>query len=134
MIDTGVNASEPFDELDDGEQGDFEFNATLFWPPLTQRRVSTAKVFMPQILLHFIECGRFSCYNSILANVLIPYLDNVDIVDYVLKSPIVNPATDVVIGKSGAKIYAELRYRLNQVSSCKVRQYLTENFQTSPSK
>ena len=132
-IDTGANASEPFDEFDGAEQGDVEFNATLFWPPLTQRRVLTAKVFMSQILLHFIECGRFPCYNSILTNVLMPHLDNVDVLDYVLKSPIVHPAGDVVIGKSGATIYAELRHRLNQVISAKVRQYIAENFQMSPS-
>jgi hypothetical protein len=128
-IDTGANANEPFDELDGAEQGNVEFNATLFWSPLTKRRVLTAKVFMPQILFHFIECGRFSCYNSILENVLVPHLDSVDVLDYVLKSSVVHLAGDAVIGKTGAKIYAELHRRLNQVKSPNIRQYLAENFQ-----
>jgi len=131
-IDTGADANERFDEFDGAEQGNVEFNATLFWPPLTQRRVLTAKVFMPHILLHFIECRRFSCYNSILTNVLAPHLDSIDVLDYVLKSPVVRPAGDMAIGRSGARIYAELRHRLDQVSSKKVRQYLAENFQPSP--
>jgi hypothetical protein len=128
-IDTGANANDPFDEIDGAEQGNFEFNATLFWPPLTQRRVLTAKVFMPHILYHFIECGRFSCYNSILENVLVPHLDSVAVLDYVLKSPVVHPAAgDVVVGKTGAKIYGELGHRLNQVKSPIIRKYLAENF------
>ena len=54
-IDTGTKAGEPFDGFDGAEQGKVEFNATLFWPPLTERRVMTAKVFMPHILYHFIR-------------------------------------------------------------------------------
>lgn len=130
-IDTGVNASEPFDEFEGAEQGNVEFNATLFWPPLSQPRVLTAKVFMPQILYHFIECRRFSCYNSILTNVLVPHLDCVDVVDYVLRSPVVHTAVDVPVGKTGARIYTELWHRLNQVESTKIRQYLAENFRVS---
>lgn len=128
-IDTGANTSESFDAFDGAEQGNVEFNATLFWPPLTQQRLLTAKVFMPHILYHFIECGRFPCYNSILTNVLVPHLDSVDVLDYVLKSPIVHPAGDVMAGKTGARIYAELRHRLNQVKSTKIRQYLADTFQ-----
>ena len=128
-IDTGVYAIEKFEEFDGAEHGNVEFNATLFRPPLTHTRLQTAKIFMPQILLHFIECGRFYCHNSILTTVLVPHLDNVDALDYVLKSEVVRLTGGVEIGKTGAKIYSELLNRLNQVSSSKVRQYLTENFQ-----
>ena len=128
-IDTGAETSEPFDEFDGAEQGNIEFNATLFWPPLTRRRVLTAKVFMPHILYHFIECSRCSCDSSILTNVLVPHLDCVEVLDYVLRSPVVHPTADVVVGITGAQIYAELWHRLDQVKSPKIRQYLAENFQ-----
>jgi hypothetical protein len=84
---------------------------------------------MPHVLHHFIEWSRFSCYNSVLTNVLVPHLDSVDVLDYVLKSPIVRPSGDSVLGKTGVRIYAEFRNRLNQVKSDKIRQYLAENFQ-----
>ena len=90
--------------------------------------VLTAKVFMPHILYHFIECGRFSCYNSILTNVLVPHLDSVAVLDYILKGAIVKPTQDVAVGKTGARIYTELWHRLNHVESAKIRKYLAENF------
>ncbi len=96
-----------------------EFNASMFWPPLSPNRARTAKVFMPHILHHFIECTWGGCYNALYLNVIVPHLDSADVVDYVLRSSAIHPAT------------AELRCRLNGAQSAKIRQYLSENFKAT---
>ena len=128
-VDTGVSTNKVFDPVEGAESGNVEFNASLFWPPLSPNRVRTAKVFMPHILHHFIECTRGGCYNALYSNVIAPHLDSPDVVDYVLRSSAIQPNTDMMMGKTGARIYAELHLRLNGVQSEKVRQYLANNFQ-----
>jgi hypothetical protein len=130
-VDIGVSANEIFDSIEDAESGNVEFNASLFWPPLSPNRVRTAKVFMPHILYHFIECNRGGCYNALYSNVIVPYLDSVDVVDYILRSSVIGLTPDVLTGKTGARIYSELRHRLNGVRSEKVRQYFSENFKVN---
>lgn len=130
-IDTGVPTNETFDPVEGAESGDVEFNASLFWPPLSPNRVRTARVFMPHILYHFIECTRGGCYNALYSNVIVPHLDSIPVVDYVLHSSAIQPTADVVAGKTGSQVYAELRQRLNGVQSEKIRQYLSENFKTN---
>ena len=83
---------------------------------------------MPHILHHFIECTWGGCYNALYWNVIVPHLDSTDVLDYVLSSSAIHAATDVETGATGARIYAELRRRLNGVQSEKICQYLSENF------
>ena len=127
-VDTGVPSSESLDPVPGAESGNVEFNASLFWPSLSPDRVRTAKVFMPHILHHFIECTWGACYNALYSNVIVPHLDSADVLDYVLRSSAIHSGTDVETGTTGARIYAELRRRLNGVQSAKIRQYLSENF------
>jgi hypothetical protein len=127
-IDTGVPVSQVLYEIEGAEFGNVEFNASLFRPPLPPEHVTTAKVFMIHVLDHFIDCTRGACYNSLYFDVLVPHLDSVDVVDYVLKSPVIRTRPDVVEGKTGARIYGELRQRLNGVQSEKIRKYISENF------
>ena len=127
-VDTGVPSSESFDPVAGAESGNVEFNASLFWPSLSPDRVRTAKVFMPHILHHVIECTWGGCYNALYWNVIVPHLDSTDVLDYVLSSSAIHAATDVETGATGARIYAELRRRLNGVQSEKICQYLSENF------
>jgi hypothetical protein len=131
-VDTGVSVSEIFDFVEGAESGNVEFNASLFWPPLSPNRVRTAKVFMPHILYHFIECTRGGCYNALYSNVIAPYLDSADVLDYVLRSSVVYPTSDIALGKTGARIYVELLQRLNGVQSEKIHQYISENFTNRP--
>jgi hypothetical protein len=74
-IDTGVPIGKPSDDLQRDTSDMVEFNASRFFPPTTKSRIATAKVFMPHILHHFIECTRGGCYNSLYFNVLVPRLD-----------------------------------------------------------
>ena len=131
IIDTGVSSGETLDELLPDESGTVEFNASHFFPPLTRSRVATAKVFMAQILYHFIECSWSACYNSLYFNVLVPCLDSPEIVDYVLRGSVVHERIGIETGKTGAKIYPELRARLHGVESSRIHDYLTENFRRS---
>lgn len=98
---------------------------------MTPSRIATAKVFMAQILYHFIECGRGGCYNSLYSNVLVPHLDAPEVVDYVLRSPIVRNSPEVQNAKSGAKLYPELGHRLRGVASSRIQAYLNEHFPIS---
>jgi hypothetical protein len=123
-----VPIGEEFDLIEGAESGSVEFNASLFWPPLSPSRVRMAKVFMPHIRFHFIECTWGGCYNALYSNVLVPYLDSVGVVDYVLHCPVIHPSSDIVAGSTGARVYSELRHRLNGVQSEKIRQYFSENF------
>jgi hypothetical protein len=130
-IDTGVPIGELLDELRPDESGNVEYNASHFPPPLTESRVATAKVYMAQILQHFIACSWGGCYNSLYFNVIVPFLDSPDIVDYVLRSPVVQESAGTMVGKTGAKIYPELRHKLQSVKSENIHAYLAENFGTS---
>jgi hypothetical protein len=127
-LDTGVPTIEHLDDLQPDTSGTLEFNASHFFPPMTESRIATAKVFMAQILYHFIECTRGTCYNALYFNVLVPHLDAPEIVDYVLRSSLVRGGPGVQVGKSGARLYPELRSRLEAVMSPLIRSYLSDNF------
>ena len=86
---------------------------------------------MAQILYHFIECSWGGCYNSLYFNILVPYLDAPDILDYVLRSSVIQDGIGVQTGRNGAKIYSDLRGRLEGVKSPHIRNYLAENFPQS---
>lgn len=129
-IDTEVPATEHLDDLQPDASGTVEFNASHFFPPMTKSRIATAKVFMAQVLYHFIECTWGGCYNSLYFNVLVPHLDAPQILDYVLRSSAVHDNIGVQVGKSGARLYPELRSRLQGVTSPRIRTYLAENFHT----
>jgi hypothetical protein len=128
VIDTGVPASEELDNLRRDEAGTMEHNGSHFFPPMTPSRIATAKVFMGHILCHFIQCGWATCYNALYFNVLVPHLDAPEVLDYVLQGGLVHDGPGVEVGKSGAKLYPELRSRLQRVASVRIRQYLADNF------
>jgi hypothetical protein len=130
-IDTGVSIGQQLDDLRPDESGTVEFNASHFFPPMTPSRIATAKVFMPQILYHFISCTWGGCYNSLYSSVLVPHLDAPQVLDYVLRSPAVRDGPGVQEADSGARMYPELRRRLEGVASLRVRAYLEEHFPTA---
>jgi hypothetical protein len=127
-VNTGVSTTQHLDDLQPDASGTLEFNASHFCPPMTTSRIATAKVFMPQILCHFIECTWDTCYNALYFNVLVPHLDAPEFVDYVLKSSLIQSGSGVQVGKSGARLYPELHSRLQSVMSPRIRSYLSDNF------
>jgi hypothetical protein len=125
---TGVPITELLDDLERDGSGTVEFNASHFFPPMSQSRVATAKVFMAQILYHFVSCSRGGCYNSLYFNVLVPHLECPEILDYALRSSVVHDCVGLQLGKSGARLYPELRGRLEGVKSPRIHAYLADNF------
>ena len=83
---------------------------------------------MPQIFYHYIECTWGACYNSLHPNCIVPYLDSVDVVDYVLRSPVIHDIGNVARSSTGARIYPELADRLKEVCSPAVVEYVRKNF------
>jgi hypothetical protein len=100
----------------------------LFTRPFHSSIVPGAKVYMPFILCHSIECTGAACYNSIYLNLLVPHLDSVAVLDYVLRSSVVHGDAEVVDGVSKPQIYGELRSRLMDVKSSTIHQYLADTF------
>jgi len=104
---------------------DFSFCAR----PLIPSHLPGAKVYTPQILIHFIECTWAGCYNSIYTTFLSPHLDSPAVLDYVLRSQVISVTKDIVTGSTGAKIYGDLLLRLRGVKSPSIRRYLDDTFQ-----
>lgn len=99
-----------------------------FAHPVTDRLAAGVRVYMPHILGHFITCHWGPCYASIHRHVLVPLLDNVAALDYVLRSLVILPTPDVQVGQRGARIFPELLRRLGEVRSTAIREYLLEEF------
>lgn len=84
---------------------------------------------MPQILEHFIECTWGACYNTLYKEIIKPYLNDPNALDYVLKGDYIKTEKDNVYkGKTGAKMYDDLFDRLIRVESDDIKCYLTEEF------
>lgn len=107
-------------------KGEFQFSSVV--RSLPEALVPGAKVYMPQILYHFIECTWGGCYNSIYQNCIVPYLDCPAVVDYVLRSPVIDSSSDLMPGETGARIYGDLFHRLRGVSSPRIADYLNQTF------
>ena len=83
---------------------------------------------LKSILIHFIECNRGYHYNSIFDEIIKPRFDSIEILEDVLKSPIIKNTSNIIVGDSGAKIYSELLKRLLLVDSERVKSYLLNEF------
>ena len=127
-IDTGVALSEDLTPFEQVGLKDGQIVTPLFTRPLPSSLVPGAKVYMPFILFHFIECTRGACYNSIFSNLLLLHLDNVAVLDYVLRSSVVHGDAKVVDGVSKPKMYGELHSRLKGVKSSTIHKYLADTF------
>ncbi len=131
-IDTGVPTQSdilPFQQEVVANNGNLD-GQQLCQPALSEH-ISGLKVYMPQILYHYIECSWGACYSSIYAYCLKPYLDSPNVLDYVLRSPVIYCTKDSWVGLTGAMIYPELFEYLSGVDSPMIRQYLRENFEQS---
>lgn len=129
-IDTGVAASDDLSSFERDGLADGQISTSLFTRPLHASLVPGAKVYMPFILYHFIECTRGACYNSIFFNLLVPHLDSVPVLDYVLRSPVVRGLSEMSDDVPKPKMFGDLYARLMNVKSPVIQRYLTETFGT----
>ncbi len=89
------------------------------------------KANMEQILLHYIGCTWGACYNIKFSELIQPYFDDPILLDKVLKSDSIKDRHNVLIGKSGAKIFDLLLFELMRCNSEKIRNYLLDEFEHS---
>jgi len=129
-IDTGVALSEDIIPFEQAGLKDNEIFTPLFTRPLPMHLVAGAKVYMPFVLYHFIECTRGACYNSIYFNLLVPHLDSVSVLDYVLRSPVVHGDSEISADIPRPKMFDDLCSRLKAVKSPVIQRYLAENFES----
>jgi hypothetical protein len=122
---TGVTATEHIADFERAVVSGSTVDTGLFEHPLQAEHVSGAKVYMPFLLYHFISCGWGPCYMSLYNHVIVPHLDSVEVLDYVLRSRVV---TDPAVSDQQPKMYGELYEFLMQVESKPIHQYLFSQF------
>jgi hypothetical protein len=116
---------------DEGIRASGDLNLEFLSVPLEPRFVPGAQVYMPSILHHFIGCGWGPCYMSLYKNVIVPYLEAPQVLDYVLRSDVVkDPDAAVTNGISEPKMCGDLYAHLKRVRSPDVQVYLRSHFGT----
>jgi hypothetical protein len=75
------------------------------------------------------ECQYPPCYNTKYKDLIKPYLNDPELLDTVLRSDIIKSKSNVIIGKTGACIYAELLQKLASCNSKVIRDYLRAEFE-----
>jgi hypothetical protein len=83
---------------------------------------------MEPILVHYIGCTWGACYNTKFRELIKPYLDNVLLLDRILRSDVIKDKGNVQKGRSGARIFDSLLSQLRQCDSKEIREYLKEEF------
>lgn len=96
--------------------------------PLDPTCIPGARTYMPFILYHYIECTWGPCYSSLFAHVIRPHLASVEVLEYVLRSPVVRDDMSEANRPDEPRMYRELYHQLRQVRSATVRRYVTETF------
>tara|TARA_B100000315_G_scaffold222710_1_gene226927 strand:+ start:53 stop:475 length:423 start_codon:yes stop_codon:yes gene_type:complete len=94
------------------------------------RLIDLLKEHMEAYLSHFIECEYRPCYWTIYKSILIPFLDDIDVVKKVLKSDVIKEKDkdDVYIDTDGVKMYFDLYLHLCKVQDKKVKIYVEETW------
>ena len=127
-IDTGIPTSTSIASFERHTISDDKLTTSQLICPQPPEYVSGIRVYMPQILYHVIECTWFACYHHVYQYCIAPYLDSTEVVDYVLRTPVVYASSDARRGSTGALIYGELYHRLHSVSCPKIADYLRRTF------
>lgn len=84
---------------------------------------------MVKILEHFIICGWGAHYNTLLHEIIQPYLDCPNVLHYVLTGPSIKTEKgNVFLGSRGAKMFPELLDCFKGVKNSRISTYLNEEF------
>ncbi|MEM0519588.1 hypothetical protein [Aequorivita flava] len=91
--------------------------------------INEIKVQMIDILNHFIGCTWGAHYMTLFNKMIIPYLDDPKVLQFVLKGPVINDNKgNVFRGKSGTKMYEELYFYLKRVEAERFKDFLSSEF------
>ena len=83
---------------------------------------------MDKILEHYIGCTWGACYNTKFKELIQPHFDDVKLLDKILRSDLIKERANVIVGKTGARIFDSLLFELRQCKSDKIRNYLYDEF------
>jgi hypothetical protein len=86
------------------------------------------KANMEQIVYHYIDCTWGACYSMKFKELIKPYLDDVALLDKILRSSKIKDKPNVIIGKSGAKVFDRLLEQLLKCDSSEIENYLRKEF------
>jgi hypothetical protein len=131
-IDTGISTSTSitsFQHFALRPNGSIKFLQLL--GPLLPEHVPGARVYMPQLFYHYIECTKGGCYNRLWLYCIAPYLDSPEVVDYILRSRVIRATADARRGSTGAMIFASLYDDLRRVSNPEIADYLSRTFDSA---
>ncbi len=91
--------------------------------------INFIKANMDKILEHYISCTWGVCYNAKFKDLIQPYLDDVGLLDKVLRSSLIKNKPNVIVGRTGARIFERLISELRKCHDSKIRGYLKEEFE-----
>lgn len=83
---------------------------------------------MHLILEHYIQCNRGYHYNLIFEKIIKPHFNSVEVLESVLRSPIIKNKENIISGQNGTKIFPELLNKLLLVDSENIKSYLKSEF------
>ena len=83
---------------------------------------------MKEILLHYIGCTWGACCTMKFNDLIKPYLKDVELLDGILRSEVIRDRANVIIGKTGARIFDLLLYQLKMCDSMEIKDYLNKEF------
>lgn len=95
--------------------------------------INYLKITMPDTLTHFIECNWGPHYLSQYSKIIYPFLDNLDIIKFILKGnhrPYGSRylILDTYSNINGFKMYGELHRYLYHVKSQKIKNFISSEF------
>lgn len=86
------------------------------------------KYKMYDILAHYVGCRVGGCFAAIFRYILIPYLEDVDVLSTLLKSHVIEDRGNIIVSENGEKIYYSLYYDFMLVKSTNIKAYLIKTF------
>ena len=83
---------------------------------------------MESIILHYISCTWGACYNTKFKELIQPYFNDAALLDKILRTEVIKDKGNLIIGKTGAKIYKNLYWELLKCDDDSIKQYLRTEF------
>jgi hypothetical protein len=83
---------------------------------------------MENIVLHYISCTWGACYTTKFKELIQPYFNDPALLDRVLRSDAIKDKGNLIIGKTGAKIFKGLFGELVKCNDDAIKKYLKTEF------
>jgi hypothetical protein len=84
---------------------------------------------MEPIILHYIECTWGACYTTKFRELIQPYFNDSLLLDKILRSEAIKNKGNMIVGRTGAKIYKDLYWELLKCKDPSISNYLKDEFE-----